>query len=83
MFIRAHYKKGLVIELCCDLSHENFILFIDAINSMGFKTNISDSNNFKDTFNTEDEPSMNHTMWADEDTWIEILEIIKKIKNDL
>ncbi|MEO6303081.1 MAG: hypothetical protein ABIP51_07895, partial [Bacteroidia bacterium] len=64
MYIKASLNKIIIIEFYCDLSHENFITFIESVHKIGYKTEISDNNKFKEIFNKEDKPSLNHTMWA-------------------
>ena len=83
MFIKASKNNLPTIELICDLSHENLVKFIDSLHDLNFVVELSDENIFKETFNKEEEIAINHSMWADEDTWLDVLEIIDKINNDL
>lgn len=80
MYVNAFIPFSHRIILYCDLSHENFISLIEGLHHLGYETQATDSGEFSIYTEKANEQPNIHTMWADEDTWEEILEIAERLR---
>lgn len=80
MIINARIAYKLRVMFQCDLSHENFISFIQSLHELGFDTEVTDSGEFN-YFSETDHPDVN-VYWVDEDTVKDVIEIVTTLKKE-